>query len=126
MGTPLWADLHASFHAGAVSRLHPAGDRHGDVAVYRRRGQRALEGLAAVAAALGSSIRAARIWGAAQRLREEIGTPLSLAERPRYDQCGAAACAAVADDAAFDRAWQEGRALTLKQAIELASEDERP
>ena len=31
-------------------------------------------------------------------------------------------------DAAFDRAWQEGRVLTLKQAIELASEDaaERP
>jgi predicted ATPase/class 3 adenylate cyclase/Tfp pilus assembly protein PilF len=89
---------------------------------------RALEGLAAVAAALGSSLRAARIWGAAQRLREEIGTPLSPTERSRYDQRGAAARAAVGDDAAFDRAWQEGHALTLKQAIELASEEtaERP
>jgi predicted ATPase/class 3 adenylate cyclase len=89
---------------------------------------RALEGLAAVVADLGSSLRAARIWGAAERLREEIGTPLSPTERSHYDQRGAAARAAVGDDAAFDRAWQEGRALTLKQAIELASEEtaERP
>ena len=36
-----------------------------------------LEGLAAVVAALGSPLRAARIWGAAERLREEIGSPLS-------------------------------------------------
>ena len=28
-----------------------------------------------------------------------------------------------ADDAAFDRAWQEGRALTLEQAIELALDE---
>ena len=84
---------------------------------------RALEGLAVVAAALCSSLRAARIWGAAQRLREEIGTPLSPTEPSRYDQRGAAARAAVGDGAAFDRAWQEGRALTLKQAIELASEE---
>ena len=32
------------------------------------------------------------------------------------------------DDVAFDRAWQEGRALTIEQAIELALEEavERP
>ena len=35
-----------------------------------------LEGLASVVAALGDSLRAARIWGAAERLREEIGSPL--------------------------------------------------
>jgi hypothetical protein len=113
------ASARALYKEGLANRRE-LGDRLGIA--------RALEGLAAVAAALGSSIRAARIWGAAQRLREEIGTPLSLAERPRYDQCGAAARAAVANDAAFDRAWQEGRALTLKRAIELASGDtaERP
>jgi len=89
---------------------------------------RALEGLAAVAAALGSSLPAAHIWGAAERLREEIGTPLSPTERSRYDQHRGAARAAVGGDTFFDRAWQEGRALTLKQAIELASEEtaERP
>jgi hypothetical protein len=35
----------------------------------------------------------------------------------------AAARAAAADDTAFDRAWQEGRVLTLEQAIELAMEE---
>jgi hypothetical protein len=32
----------------------------------------------------------------------------------------AAARTALGDDAAFDRAWKEGRALTLEQAIALA------
>jgi tetratricopeptide (TPR) repeat protein len=88
----------------------------------------ALEGLASVVAALGSSLRAARIWGAAEQLREEVGSPLPPKDRPDYDRRAAAARAAVGDDAAFDRAWQQGRALTLEQAIELALEDtvERP
>ena len=87
-----------------------------------------LEELAGVAASLGRSIRAARIWGAAKRLREEIGSPLPTNERPRFDRRVAAARSALGDDAAFDRAWQEGRALTLEQAIELALAEsvERP
>jgi len=76
-----------------------------------------------VAAARGSSLTAARIWGAAERLRKEIGTPRSPTERFRYEQRGAPARSAIGDDAAFDRAWQEGRVLSLSQAIELASDD---
>ena len=110
----LQGDL-ASARALYLANRRELGDRLGIA--------RALEGLAVVAASLGNSLRAARTWGAAQRLREEIGTPLSPTERSRYDQRGAAARAAVGDGAAFDRAWQEGRALTLKQAIELASEE---
>jgi hypothetical protein len=83
----------------------------------------ALEGLAAVAAARGSSLAATRIWGAAERLRKEIGRPLSPTERLRYEQRRVPARSAVGDDAAFDRAWQEGRVLSLSQAIELASDD---
>jgi len=80
-----------------------------------------LEGLAeAVVAARGSSRRAARILGAAERLREEIGTPLPPIDLPQYEQRVASARAALGDNAAFDRAWQEGRALTLEEAIELA------
>ena len=57
-----------------------------------------------------------------------LGSPLSPKDRPVYDRRVAAARAALGDDAAFDRAWQEGRALTLEQAIELALEEtvERP
>jgi predicted ATPase/class 3 adenylate cyclase len=91
--------------------------------IWRELGNRAgiaysLEALAAVAAALGDSQRAARIWGAAERLREEIGSP--LLERPRYERRVAAARAALGANAVFDRAWQEGSALTLEQAIEFA------
>nr|MDQ6923461.1 hypothetical protein [Pseudomonadota bacterium] len=64
-----------------------------------------------------------RIWGAVERLRTESGSPLPPKDRPVYDRRVAAARAALGDDAAFDRAWQEGRALTLEQAIELALEE---
>jgi non-specific serine/threonine protein kinase len=79
-----------------------------------------LEGLAAVVASLRDSLRAARIWGAAERLRAEIGTPRPQNEMPGYDRYVAAARIASGDDAAFDSAWQEGRCLTLDQAIDLA------
>lgn len=81
-----------------------------------------LEGLAPVIAAAGSTMRAARIWGAAERLREDNGAPLPPNQRPVYERLVTAARAALGDDAAFDRAWQEGRALPLEQAIELAME----
>ena len=81
-----------------------------------------LEELAAVVAALDRSLRAVRLWGAAERLREDVGSPLSPNLRSHYGPCVTAARAALRDDAAFDGAWQEGRALTLKQAIGLALE----
>ena len=71
-------------------------------------------------ASLRDSLRAARIWGATERSRAEIGTPLPPSERSGYDRCVAAARIASGDDAAFDSAWQEGRGLTLDQAIDLA------
>jgi len=79
-----------------------------------------LEGLAAVVALLRDSLRAARIWGATERSRAELGTPLPPNERSGYDRYVAAARIASGDDAAFDRAWQEGRCLTLDQTIDLA------
>ena len=95
------------------------------LAIQRELGDRVgiaclLEGLAAVFASLRDALRAACIWGAAERLRAEIETPLPPAERPDYDRCVGAARAVAGDDAAFDRAWQEGSLLTLGQAIELA------
>ena len=95
------------------------------LAIRRELGERwgisySLEGLAAVVASLRDSLRAARIWGATERLRAEIGTPLPPNERSGYDRCVAAARIASGDDAAFDSAWQEGRALRLDEAIELA------
>jgi non-specific serine/threonine protein kinase len=95
------------------------------LAIRRELGDRfgipySLEGLAAVVASLGDSLRAARIWGATERSRAEIGTPLQQWDRSGYDRRVAAARIASGDDAAFDSAWQEGRGLTLDQAIDLA------
>ena len=79
-----------------------------------------LEAVAVAIAALGSSLGGARIWGAAERMRTEIGSPLPPDERPRYDRRVARAREASGDAVAFDRAWEEGRALTLNQVFEFA------
>jgi tetratricopeptide (TPR) repeat protein len=79
-----------------------------------------LERLAHVAFVLAESLRAARIWGAAERLREELGVPLSADERLRYEPLVASARDTLDDPTAFDLAWQGGRALTLDQAVAYA------
>ena len=81
-----------------------------------------LEGLADVAFATAGPVDAARIWGKADRMRSDIGITQPDDERSRHDHQVAAARAALADDEAFDRAWQEGSALTLEQATGLAPE----
>ena len=86
----------------------------------RRTIAHSLVGVAEAVAALGNILSAARIWGAAERLREEIGSPLAPNERPAYNQRVGAARAALGNDAAFDPAWQEGRALSLDEATALA------
>jgi DNA-binding CsgD family transcriptional regulator len=75
-----------------------------------------MEGLAAVIAAMGRPIQAARLWGAAQKLREEIGTSLSPADRADHER-RVSAVRAQLDEATFERAWAEGRATPLEQAI---------
>jgi tetratricopeptide (TPR) repeat protein len=83
----------------------------------------ALEGWASAAAALGRTACAARAWGAGERLRQELGSPRPPKGQLRFEREVTAARAALGDDAAFDRAWQEGRAMTLEQAVTLALED---
>jgi tetratricopeptide (TPR) repeat protein len=81
-----------------------------------------LEGLAAIIAASGNSQRAARIWGAAERLRKENGSPRPPNEQSAYDRHVAAARTGSGNGSVFDRAWREGHALTFEQAMELAVE----
>ena len=79
-----------------------------------------LEGLAALVAGLGAPLSAARLWGAMEQLRGEIGSPLPPNDQPRYDRRVAAARAVLRNDAAFAHALDEGRALPLEEAIEIA------
>jgi predicted ATPase/DNA-binding SARP family transcriptional activator len=76
----------------------------------------ALEGVAHVAVAQGEAARAARLFGAAERLRERIGRPHHPHERADYERSVAEARTALGD-AAFAAAWAEGRALSPEQAV---------
>ena len=103
-----------AFVRDAISIRRELGDKMGIAEL--------LEKQAAVIGAIGNAVLSAHIGGAAERLREEIGSPMTPDERLRHDRHMAAARAALADDAAFNRAWQEGRAISLEQAIEISLE----
>ena len=94
------------------------GDRSGIAA--------SIEGIAELASVLGEPGRAACLWGAMERLREDIGAPLAPSEREPHDRHVAAARAALTDASCFDRAWQEGRAMTLDEAIAQALRHAKP
>jgi Tetratricopeptide repeat len=80
-----------------------------------------LEDLAAIALALGRTRPAARLQGAAEAVREAIGTVIAPCERPQHLQTAAALRAALGDEAfAADR--QQGRHATLDElAADLPS-----
>ena len=73
--------------------------------------------LASVAGSEGQPVRAARLWGAAEALREEIGATLSPVERTFYARYIAAARDAL-DDTTWETAWAEGRKMTPEEAVE--------
>lgn len=92
--------------------------------VARERGARlevsdAMEGLAGVASVQGRPREAARLLGAAEALRQEIGTNLSTGSRLAQIQDARALRAQLKEDG-FEAACDEGRALTLEQAVEEA------
>ena len=68
--------------------------------------------------------RAARLWGAVERLRELIESPRGAADHERHERLVEAARVALADDAAFDRAWKEGRAMDLARLVQFALDED--
>ncbi len=76
-----------------------------------------LEGLAKVACAREQYERAARLFGAADTLRETIGHHRAPAAQADHDQRVSEARAGLGE-AAFNDAWAQGRAMALEQAIE--------
>ncbi len=79
-----------------------------------------LETFAALAAETQSE-RAARLWGAAEALREAFSSLMMPSKRTRYGQQVAQARLSAGDET-FAAAWAEGRAMTLEQAIACALE----
>jgi len=78
-----------------------------------------LEAFASLATAIKNPERAARLFGAAEALRENAGTPIFPVDRNEYKRHLTLARTQL-DDAAFTAARNAGRAMTLEQAIEYA------
>lgn len=88
-----------------------------------------LLGLAGVMAAQAEPGRAARLWGAAEALREEIGVDsLSHWDLYGYDYEGRVSAARnmLGDEGAWERAWADGRAMTPGEAVEYALNTREP
>jgi non-specific serine/threonine protein kinase len=63
---------------------------------------------------------AARIWGRAQRLRDELNIPRTFFEVKRYEDWVSCARSSQHDDGDFDRAWHEGQSLTVDEMIQFS------
>ena len=83
------------------------------------------EALAWVATTRGQPEQAARFLGAAEALRESMGTSISPVRRADYDGLVAQVHAALSKEA-FTSAWAAGRAMTMEQAIDYASQGSAP
>jgi predicted ATPase/DNA-binding CsgD family transcriptional regulator len=81
-----------------------------------------LEALASTVCSLGAPRRAARLLGAAETLREQIGYPIPHSALPTYQQLVAAIQSSLSM-IQFATAWVEGRVLSVAEAIALARED---
>jgi non-specific serine/threonine protein kinase len=82
-----------------------------------------LEELAMIATDERKLQRAARLWGAAEQYREMIHAVVPPIVCAEYDSHIARARAAL-DAVAFERAWAEGRALSIEQALAYAAQDD--
>ena len=67
--------------------------------------------------------RAARLWGAAEALREASGFSQPTDDKRVLEPFLKAARSRL-DEAAFQAAWEEGRAMTEEQAVEYALSEE--
>ncbi len=135
---PLFTELKDRNHVNGIrSELAHLERRQGHFAqakpLYRetllewqRLGHRAaiaheLECLAIIAKSQEEDERAARLFGAAEVLRENINLPMTPFEHVEYAR-EVSDLRANMNEAAFAKAWADGRALTMEQAIALATE----
>jgi tetratricopeptide (TPR) repeat protein len=82
-----------------------------------------LEGLADLATAKGDPERAARLWGAAEALRQVIGASLSQSARADYERTVTAVRSALGEER-FTLALAQGRTMTLEQTIAYAQDSD--
>jgi len=98
------------------------------ITVFRELGERrgiatVLEYLATLAVKRAAFCRAASLWGAAERLRNEIGAPLPAGDQADLNRDIASARSSFGDAGPFEQALQTGRTLSMEQAVDLALEE---
>jgi predicted ATPase/class 3 adenylate cyclase len=96
--------------------------------IRRQRGEKrgiclCLERLAAVQNSEGDPASAARLFGAAEAMRDGLHSPNRGDAFPEHAQVIEAIRGALGEDA-FHRAWAAGRAMTLEQALDYALGDD--
>ena len=64
----------------------------------------------------GELVWAAHLWGAAEVLREAIGTPIPPVYRPGYERAVAKLRTQVGNET-IAKEWAEGRTMTPEQAM---------
>jgi hypothetical protein len=101
--------------AEAMTILHGLGNHPGVLD--------SLDGLAVVAAATGAPRRAARLWGAADALRQEIGYARTVHDSIAHERQVKPVRATLTAEA-FDQAWDEGRAMSLDDAVRYALDEQ--
>ena len=98
----------------------------GSIRGWQRTGNRGavanqLESFAFLAQARGDAVRAARLFGAAEALREAAGAAMTAMERAEYDAAVLRLREAL-DERDLATAWAEGRALPPEAAVATAVE----
>ena len=81
-----------------------------------------LDGLAELSYLQGNTVRAVRLYSAAERLRENIGVHL-LPDEPDNHEQDINLVKSTLNEMEFTKAWAEGRAMTMEQAVEYALEE---
>ena len=81
-----------------------------------------LECMAYIFWRLGQALRTANLLGAAEALRQAIDSSMTGMERDEYER-EVSALRAQLDVSTFTKAWAQGRAMTMDEAIALAIDD---
>jgi predicted ATPase/class 3 adenylate cyclase len=117
---------HIERHEGRLDKAESAYRE--TILQWKRLGHRAavahqLESFAFIAHRREDRLRAARLYGAAESLRERIAIAMTPIEQAEYD-ADVARLRAATDERDFAAAWNEGRAMTLEQAVAFALENQ--
>jgi tetratricopeptide (TPR) repeat protein len=115
-----WIAMHEADWKRAVERLGES------LEVRREIGDKSgaawcLERLAEIALEKGQAEKTVRLFGAAAALRASIGSVIDPADQPEYEHKRTSLNAELGEER-FNTAWNEGRALTLDQAVPYALE----